>query len=77
MYGSDLIVVLTLNMKNSHSHMLRIGPRCNVNISPVTVYGLLLSVTNDMSYLGVDFNIIDLQEPARLLQHLCYFIYCT
>jgi len=36
------------------SHMLRIGPRCNVNTSPVTVHGLLLSVTNDMSYLWVD-----------------------
>jgi len=37
---------MKLNMKNSH--MLRIGPRCNVNISPVTVHGLLLSITNDM-----------------------------
>ena len=33
---------MKLNMKKSH--MLRISPRCNVNISPLTVHGLLLFV---------------------------------
>ena len=38
---------MKLNMKKSH--MLRISPRCNVNISPLTVHGLLLFVTNGCS----------------------------